>query len=181
MINCGGSIAEAETCGVYVESQLAYVVKGKALQDVLQIENASRSRGVIAESGKQAGVNLQEDVFEDEVAERFGVELVAGGFPLQLPEVAVGVEDALPQKVSEKANEAVAFRVVVEVGLQHVLHVQRVGGDDAVDLAGPPEYGGVGGAAAEDFSGPLQEPMAVLQEFWKDSQDGVDFEPWPCG
>lgn len=52
---------------------------------------------------------------DEEISERFGVEFVAGGFPLKLPEVAVGVEDSGAEEILEEANEALAFGVVWEI------------------------------------------------------------------
>lgn len=64
----------------------------------------------------------------------------------------------------EQRDEPLAFGVVVEVGLEHVLDVEGVGGHDAMDLAGAAEDGGVGGAGGEDIGGPVEKAVAVLEE-----------------
>jgi len=46
-----------------------------------------------------------------------------------------------------------------------VLDVVRVGRYDAMGAVGAGEDGGVGWAVAEDLGGPIEEAMAVLEEF----------------
>lgn len=116
------------------------------------------------EQRKQPRLNFDRDVVDHEVSERLRVEFVAGGFSLNPPEVAVGVEDSPAEEFFEEANESVAFGVVVEVGLENVLYVVGVCCDDAVDSAGTEEDGGVGWAVAEDVGSPLQEAVTILQE-----------------
>ncbi|KAL6997859.1 hypothetical protein U1Q18_007984 [Sarracenia purpurea var. burkii] len=64
----------------------------------------------------------------------------------------------------------------VEVGLEHVLNIEGVGCDDAVDFSGTAEDSGVGGTAAEDFRRPIEEAVAVFEEIWESSDQWVDFE-----
>lgn len=61
-------------------------------------------------------------------------------------------------------DEALAFRVVFEVGFEHVLDVVGVGGDDAVEVDWAGEDGSVGGAVTEDLGGPFEEAVAVFKE-----------------
>ncbi|OMO75821.1 chitin synthase 1 [Corchorus capsularis] len=102
------------------------------------------SLGSLGQDKNQPGESLDSDIVNDEMPERFGIELVTGCFPLNLPELAIRVEDSLAQKVLEKQTEAVAFGVVVEVGLENMLHVQRVGADYAMDFAWTKKHGCVG-------------------------------------
>lgn len=92
----------------------------------LQIENLVCFRG-FGENWKKPRLEFEGDGVDDEVSERFGAELVAGCFTLHLPEVAVGVEDSVTQKILEEVDEAFSLGVVVEFGFEHVFHVVRVG------------------------------------------------------
>jgi len=90
---------------------------------------------------------------------------VACDFSLHLPEFAVGVKDSVAEEVLEVVDEAVALRVVLESGFEHVFHVVGVGRYDAVETVGAGKDGGVGGAVAKDLGAPFEEAMAVFEEF----------------
>lgn len=111
-----------------------------------------------------------------EISERFCVKLVTRRLPLDSPEVRVGVEDSSAKEVVEEEGEPLAFRVVVEVGLKHVLHVHGVRRHDAENSPGTSDDAGVGGTRGEDFGGPFEESVVVLAESRKHSDDRVDFE-----
>lgn len=69
--------------------------------------------------------------------------------------MVVGIEDAAAEEVVEERDETWALGIVRESGFENVLHGGGVGGDDAVDLAGAEEDGGVGGVVGEDVGGPV--------------------------
>jgi hypothetical protein len=87
---------------------------------------------------------------------------VAGGLALPQPAVAVGVEDAAAEQVLDHGHPELALGVVAEVGLENVLDVGRVGGDDAAAEADGLEGHGVRGAALQDAGRPLEEAVPVL-------------------
>lgn len=60
------------------------------------------------------------------------MELDACCFPLPLPRVVIGAENAVAEEVPDVVAEVGAFREVREFGLEEVLDVARIGGDDAV-------------------------------------------------
>lgn len=53
-----------------------------------------------------------------------------GDLSLELPVVAVGIEDAATEKIKEFGCEGLAFLVVVEVGLEDVLDIGGVASED---------------------------------------------------
>lgn len=55
-------------------------------------------------------------------------ELQACHFALEPPGVAVDVEDSSAQEIAEDGGEGLPFGIVIEAGLEDVLHVFRVGG-----------------------------------------------------
>lgn len=69
--------------------------------------------------------------------ERRGVKLEAGGLALPAPGLVVGVEDAVAQEIPERVAEVLALGIVRELGLEHVLQVSRVCGDDTVKAGEP--------------------------------------------
>lgn len=82
---------------------------------------------------------------DDEVTERFFVELVAGGLALPVPVIAVRIKDAVAKEVLKKGDGTLAFGVVGEVDLEDVLNICRVGGNEAIGVEGEVEDYGVGG------------------------------------
>ena len=55
---------------------------------------------------------------------------MAGDLSLELPVVAVGIEDATTKKIREDDSKELAFMVVVEVGLEDVLDIGGVASED---------------------------------------------------
>ena len=103
-----------------------------------------RVAGGGGEEGEEPGLNLSGDDVEGVGAIGGGAYLEAGHFTLELPGVAVDVEDSVAEEVAEEGGELFAFRVVVEVSFEDVAEVEGVGGDDG---------GGGGGAAEEEGEG----------------------------
>ena len=69
---------------------------------------------------------------------------MAGDLSLELPSVAVGVEDSRAEEIRERVDEGIALLVVGEAGLENVLHGGRVASDDldAAQWAAQGERGG---------------------------------------
>lgn len=111
------------------EGDLASVVEGEELEKVLEVYDLAGD-GSRGEERKETRDGLEMDAREDEGTDSFGGELETGSLALETPVVAVGVEDAGAEEVMEDGGEGGAFWVVVEVGLEDVLNVGRVGGDD---------------------------------------------------
>ena len=70
---------------------------------------------------------------------------MARDLSLELPGVAVNVEDAVAKKAGESSIKNVAFSVVREVGLEDVLDHGGVARDDVAGGEGLAENEGVGG------------------------------------
>jgi hypothetical protein len=68
--------------------------------------------------------------------------------------VAVHVEDAAAEEVPKERCEGLALGEVVEVGLEHVLHVGRVGGDGAAQHV---DVDGAGGRLPDEVRVPVAE------------------------
>lgn len=49
------------------------------------------------------------------------------------PAVAVDVEDTSAEEIAEDGGEGFAFRVIVEIGFNHVFYVVWICGDDVVE------------------------------------------------
>ena len=80
--------------------------------------------------GEEAVGEFGIDHLFDEFAERLCVEFVAGDLSLELPSVAVGVEDSRAEEIGEGADEGISLLVVGEAGLENVLHGCRVASED---------------------------------------------------
>ena len=83
------------------------------------------------------------DDLHDEYSQRSGVELEACGLALRPPDVAVGVEDAVPEEIMECGEIVRSFRIILEASFEHVFNVGGVGGDDSADAAGAADLDGV--------------------------------------
>lgn len=92
-----------------------------------------------------------EDYIEDEGTDGLGVEFEAGGLALETPERAVGVEDAVAEEIVHGGGDKAALWVVVEVGVEDVLDVGRVGGEDEGG-----DGGGEGGAERDEIRSPVE-------------------------
>lgn len=98
---------------------------------------------------------------DNKVTERPAIELVAGSFALDLPEVAINIEDAVAKEILKDRDEAGALGVVVEVGFKYVLHDSRVGRDNTT-VARAAVGNGVGRSGSKYTSDPVMEVVAVL-------------------
>ncbi|KAB1200005.1 hypothetical protein CJ030_MR0G008649 [Morella rubra] len=75
------------------------------------------------------------DGLRDEVFERFGLEFMTHNLALESPEMTVDVEDAIAKELREEVAEVRAFDVVREVGMEEVVNVGGIGGEDAMGEA----------------------------------------------
>lgn len=108
--------------------------------------------------------NFLFDCVDDEVTERLLVKLIAGSLALPVPVISVAVEDAVAEEVLKKGDVPVAFRVVGEVGLDHVFNVCRVGGNEGIRFEGDLEDQRVGGGFGEEGGDPFKGFMAMFNE-----------------
>lgn len=99
----------------------------------------------------------------DEVAERSGVELVSGDLSLELPIVAVGVEDAVAEEIAQCSTQGEALGVDVEMGLEYSSEDGGVGGEDLAGTKRTVEGEGGGGRVMEDVGDPLDAAVLVCQ------------------
>ncbi|KAJ8635315.1 hypothetical protein MRB53_009582 [Persea americana] len=107
---------------------------------------------------------------------------IPGDLSLGRPEVAVGDEDAGAEEVGEGDVEAGAFDVVGEVEFEEVGHVGGICGcDAATGEEWATDEDGVGGGCGEEVSGPIIETVAVLEEGYGVSNDGVGERRWSVG
>lgn len=65
------------------------------------------------------------------------MELDAGGLSLPEPRLVVGVEYPVTQKITNRVAEVMSFREVGELGLEKMLKVTRIGGDNTIEAAKP--------------------------------------------
>ena len=116
-------------------------------------------------------MNHVPDFLEHEGAHRAGAEFVAGHLALPLPLLAVGVEDPVAEKIVEGRGDEIGSRVAVEVRFSGVFDIGRVSGEhDRGDGDGARR------AREEELGGPVDGPMAVLDEQRKASNEWEDVE-----
>lgn len=89
---------------------------------------------------------------------------MAGELALREPEVTVGIEDATAEEVAEDVDEGLALGVVAEVGLEYVLHIVRVGGDDGAAGAEAAHDEGLRRGGREEVGVPVEEAVPVAVE-----------------
>ena len=101
---------------------------------------------------------------------------MAGELALELPVVAVGVEDSVAEEVTEGAVECGALVVGWEVGFEDVLDD---GGVDREDLAGAERVaegeGGGGRGGEEDVGDPVDAAVLVGDDGEDGTNDRVSF------
>lgn len=98
---------------------------------------------------------------------------MAGELPLRGPELAIDVEDPQAEEIAEDVGEGFALGEVVEVGLEDVLDVGRVGGHNGprrVEAVNDGCLGG-GGGGGEEVRVPVEEAVAVVVE----GDEGFEF------
>nr|GMD39896.1 chitin synthase 1 [Ipomoea batatas] len=153
----------AQTSRIDVKRDFTNIIKRESFKDVLDIKNRVSIRR-ISKDGNQAGMELHIGRFHGKIPERSGTKLIARSFPLGPPLIPVGIENTGAEEILEKRYKPVPFGVILEIRLEHVLHVERISGHDAVHFARAAEYSGVGGAGGEDVGGPVEKAVAVLDE-----------------
>ena len=90
---------------------------------------------------------------------------MAGELPLRGPELAIDVEDPEAEEIAEDVGEGFALGEVVEVGLEDVLDVGRVGGHDGPRRVEAVNDGGLGGGrGGEEVRVPVEEAVTVAVE-----------------
>ncbi|TVU50758.1 hypothetical protein EJB05_02147, partial [Eragrostis curvula] len=147
---------------------------GSCPNATMQMDDAAA--GGSPEQREQPAGDLGLHDVDDELAERALGELEAGVLALPQPLLAVGVEDAVAEKVAEHGDGVLALGVVAEVGAQDVLHVGRVAGDDAGAHPGDPEPHPQLRAADDQLRRSVEEAVAVLDEGREVAQERVGFE-----
>jgi hypothetical protein len=128
-------------------------VEGEAAEHVLQVDHRAGVGGA-SEQRQEPGLHLLRDDPERVGAHGDAAELQAGHLALVAPGVAVHVEDAASEEVPEERREGLALGEVVEVGLEHVLHVGRVGRDGAAQHV---DVDGAGGRLPEEVRVPVAQ------------------------
>lgn len=142
------------------KSNLANVVKSESLKNILKIQNRGR-RGRRAKNGEQSIGELDVDDGLDELAQRSGAKLVARNLALKFPAVAVGVEDAVAEKIGESRAKGVSFLVDVEVGLEDVVDGGGISGENLPLPEQAVEGEGGGRGDLEKVGEPLQTAVPV--------------------
>ena len=111
-----------ESFGIFSEGETADVVEGEAEEEILEIDSgAAGFRG--GEDGAEAELYGARDPSRHGSAQSTGGELQRGGFALEPPRVAVGVEDAVSEEIVEGGVPLWAFGVVIESELEKVFEV----------------------------------------------------------
>lgn len=106
-----------------------------------------------------------------EFTKRLGVELVARNLSLELPRLAIDVEDAVAEKIEENAPGERALMVVREMGLEHVLDIGGVGSENLAATKYVVEGESCRGRILEDFGSPLHTVFSI----GFDSEIGTDY------
>mmetsp|Transcript_98028 Transcript_98028/g.305286 ORF Transcript_98028/g.305286 Transcript_98028/m.305286 type:complete len:304 (-) Transcript_98028:82-993(-) len=102
------------------EAHLADRVQGESVHDVVDVDRLARRHAAQEPHELDA---VAADGAPDVALEAPLREHVRGRLPLCAPRGPVDVEDAVPQEVRQAVMEPIALDVVVEPGLQDVLHV----------------------------------------------------------
>ena len=114
---------------VEAKGDFADVIEREALEYVLEVKGPVLLCGR-SHDGEEAVGEFGIDHLVDEFAERLCIEFVAGDLSLELPSVAIGVEDPRAEEIGEGAVEGIALLVVGEAGLENMLHGCRVASED---------------------------------------------------
>lgn len=80
-------------------------------------------------------MNKLEQRLGSEVSKLSGMELDARRLPLTLPRVSIGVEYSIAEQVANVTEKELSLWEVGELGLEEVLQITRVAGDDGVETA----------------------------------------------
>ncbi|MED6111520.1 hypothetical protein PIB30_053022 [Stylosanthes scabra] len=120
---------------LYPESDFADVVKREPLKHVLEIKDFLVLCGGTQKRQEPLGEFGVDHVLY-EVAEGFGGELVDGDLPLELPFVAVDIEDSGTEEIVQSVEMCGALLVNREMSVEDVLYVGGVGGEDGFAAEG---------------------------------------------
>lgn len=104
-------------------------------------------------------MDLVGDDFERVGAIRDAAYLHTGHLALELPRVAVDIENSSAEEVAEDGGEGLAFGVVMEAGFQDVFDVVGVARDG---VAKHVHVDGSGGGVSEKVSVPVAEVVEVF-------------------
>ena len=80
---------------------------------------------------------------------------------------------SLPEEIEDDGPDARAFGEVVEVGLEDVLDIGQVGGDDTPDVARVAEDEGVWRGVGEGVGYPVVESVPVLEKLGEVAEHAV--------
>mmetsp|Transcript_16590 Transcript_16590/g.42837 ORF Transcript_16590/g.42837 Transcript_16590/m.42837 type:complete len:203 (+) Transcript_16590:742-1350(+) len=106
------------------EADLAKGVKRQAEEELLHVHLLALRRSPLQHRDQPARVRLK--YVHHALAEVVAVEYSCRNLALVLPDLSVRGEDALSEEVLHDVHHLLALAVVVEVGLEEVLHVRRV-------------------------------------------------------
>lgn len=131
--------------------------------------------GSFGENRKQTIIEFNVDNSFNELAERLGVEFMAGNLSLKLPSFTVGVEDAVAEKITDGTFKRETFAVARKVCFENMLHY---GGVCCEDLAGTEravEDEGGGRDGLEDVGDPVDTAVEVGVNGKDRTNDRVSF------
>lgn len=81
-----------------------------------------------------------------------------------LPNLSVRIEDSTAEEILQHVDEGISLGVVLEVGFEHVLHVDRISGDDPMAHPQATVGDGVRRVVSEELSRPVEETVTILEE-----------------
>lgn len=131
--------------------------------------------GSFGENRKQTIIEFNVNDSFNELAERLGVEFMAGNLSLKFPSFTVGVEDTVAKKITDGTFKRETFAVAREVGFENMLHY---GGVCCENLAGTEravEDEGGGRDGLEDVGDPVDTAVEVGVNGKDRTNDRVSF------
>lgn len=103
-------------------------------------------------------MNLGGDDVEGVGSDGETAELERGHLALELPQIAVDIEDSSAEKIAQYGGELFPFGVIVEIRFEHVFNVFWVGGDY---IAENMNMDGAGGRFGEEMGVPVAKIVVL--------------------
>ncbi|KAJ8648705.1 hypothetical protein MRB53_001728 [Persea americana] len=70
-------------------------------------------------------------------------------------------------------NDPITFRILLQVGLENVLYIHRIGGDDYSQISSASDKNSVCGVLDHKFGCPFEQSMAVFEKIRQGSNKWI--------